>query len=94
MHRHPEYFDDPASFVPDRWSPEFEKSLPPYVYFPFGAGPRVCIGNNFAMMEAVLLLAGIMQKFHFQLDERHAVILEPSITLRPKKGIHMRVIKR
>ncbi|WP_258881801.1 cytochrome P450 [Paenibacillus sp. sptzw28] len=52
------------------------------------------IGNNFAMMEAVQLLAGIMQKFHFELDERHAVILEPSITLRPKKGIHMRLVKR
>lgn len=94
MHRHPDYFIDPNSFTPDRWSQEFEKSLPPYVYFPFGAGPRICIGNNFAMMEATLLLAAIMQKFHFVLDQSHKVILEPSITLRPQKGIHVQVEKR
>jgi cytochrome P450 len=94
IHRHPQYFTKPDSFVPERWSPEFEKSLPPYVYFPFGAGPRVCIGNNFAMMKATLLLASVMQKFHIELDPQHDVVIEPSITLRPKNGIRVRVEKR
>ncbi|MGP7816633.1 cytochrome P450 [Niallia sp. 01092] len=94
MHRHPDYFSKPDSFVPERWFREFEKSLPSYVYFPFGAGPRVCIGNNFAIMEATLLLASIMQMIHMELDHQHDVVPEPSITLRPKNGIRVRVEKR
>lgn len=94
MHRHPDYFTNPDSFIPERWSDEFEKSLPPYVYFPFGAGPRVCIGNNFAIMEATLLLASVIQKFHIELDHQHHVVPELSITLRPKNGIRVRISKR
>lgn len=94
MHRHPGYFSKPDSLVPERWSREFEKSLPPYVYFPFGAGPRVCIGNDFAIMEATLLLASIMQMIHLELDHQHEVVPEPSITLRPKNGVRVRVEKR
>jgi cytochrome P450 len=94
MHRHPDFFIDPTSFLPERWTPEFEKSLPPYVYFPFGAGPRVCIGSNFAMMEAILILAAVMQKYRFTLDDKHKVIPQPSITLRPQKGIFVRVERR
>jgi cytochrome P450 len=94
MHRHAEYFQEPDSFVPERWSPEFEKSLPSYVYFPFGAGPRVCIGNNFAMMEVTLLLASIMQMFYIELDHTYDVVPEPSITLRPQNGIRVRVKRR
>ena len=52
MHRDERYFRDPLAFVPDRWTPEFEKSLPRFVYFPFGAGPRYCIGQTFATTEA------------------------------------------
>jgi len=94
MHRHAEYFYEPDSFIPDRWSPEFEKSLPSYVYFPFGAGPRVCIGTNFAMMEATLILASIYRMFHIELDRGHDVNPEPSITLRPKNGIRVHIKKR
>ncbi|MCZ8520461.1 MULTISPECIES: cytochrome P450 [Paenibacillus] len=94
MHRHPDYFENPAAFRPERWTPEFEKNLPPYAYFPFGAGPRVCIGNNFAMMEAVLLLSAVMQKYHLERAEGHTVKLEPSITLRPLSGIQVKVVKR
>ncbi len=94
MHRRPEYFTEPASFIPDRWNRKFEESLPSYVYFPFGAGPRICIGNNFAMMEAVLLLAAIMQQFHFDLDISSSVVIEPSITLRPEQGIYVVINKR
>ncbi|AEI43754.1 cytochrome P450 [Paenibacillus mucilaginosus] len=94
MHRLPEYFEEPERFQPERWTPEFEKSLPAGVYIPFGAGPRVCIGNQFAMMEAVLLLASIGQRFRLTLEPGHKVLLEPSITLRPQTGIRVRVWKR
>ncbi|MFC4099354.1 cytochrome P450 [Paenibacillus xanthanilyticus] len=94
MHRDAAHFPQPDRFLPERWSPEYEKSLPAYVYFPFGAGPRVCIGNSFAMMEASLILASIAQRFEFELDPEHAVIPEPSITLRPKNGIRVKAKSR
>src|SRR5262249_3397607 len=59
LHRDPRYFNDPDSFNPDRWADGLAQRLPKYAYFPFGGGPRVCIGNTFAMQEAVLLLATI-----------------------------------
>ncbi|PYI53809.1 cytochrome P450 [Paenibacillus flagellatus] len=94
MHRHPDHFADPQSFRPDRWSPSFEKSLPAYVYFPFGAGPRVCIGSGFAMTEATLLLASIAQTYRFEPADGREAVLEPSITLRPRYGIRLRAIRR
>ena len=57
VHRDPRFFDDPDSFRPERWTAEFQKQLPKFAYFPFGGGPRLCIGNTFAMMELVLVLA-------------------------------------
>ncbi len=81
MHHDPRYFADPEAFKPERWANDFEKSLPRYVYFPFGGGPRVCIGNSFAMMEARLILANIAQEFEMQVAD--TVIPEPLITLRP-----------
>ena len=87
MHRDPRYFDDPSRFVPERWSGDFAKELPKFAYFPFGGGPRHCIGNSFAMMEAVLLTAAIVQAFHFELVPGQAITLQPSITLRPSDGI-------
>ncbi|CAM4397763.1 cytochrome P450 [Paenibacillus tarimensis] len=94
MHRHPDYFPEPKSFIPERWTSEFEENLPPYAYFPFGAGPRVCIGSNFAMMEAVLLLAAVAQSYTLELLPEHAVVLEPSITLRPRNGIKVKLTTR
>ncbi|WP_244865096.1 cytochrome P450 [Xylanibacillus composti] len=94
MHRHPDYFPEPRSFIPDRWTPEFEEALPAYVYFPFGAGPRMCIGNNFAMLEATLLLAGVLQQYRIVYDSAKPVAPEPSITLRPKPGVPVRVVRR
>ena len=84
-HRDPRYFDEPDSFKPERWSAEAQ--IPKYAYFPFGAGPRQCIGNYFAMMEIVLLLATIGQRFRFSLDPEHKVELLPVLSLRPKNGI-------
>ncbi|TDL90280.1 cytochrome P450 [Vibrio vulnificus] len=62
MQHNPEYFDQPESFIPERFENNFMKSLPAFAYFPFGGGPRVCIGNHFAMMEAVFVLACIANK--------------------------------
>jgi cytochrome P450 len=84
-HRDPRYFDEPDSFKPERWGAEAQ--IPKYAYFPFGAGPRQCIGNYFAMMEVVLLLATIGQRFRFSLDPEHKVELLPVLSLRPKTGI-------
>jgi cytochrome P450 len=94
MHRRPEFFPDPERFDPERFTPENEKELPRYAYVPFGAGPRVCIGNSFAMMEAHLILATIAQRFRLALDPNQEIELNPLITLSPKYGLKMRVIKR
>ncbi|MCI0665375.1 MAG: cytochrome P450 [Acidobacteria bacterium] len=87
MHRDQRYFDQPDEFRPERWASEQIKLLPKYAYFPFGGGPRLCIGNSFALMEAKLILATIAQKFHLDLVPDQTVRPLPSITLRPKNGI-------
>lgn len=94
VQRDPRFFDSPKEFKPERWTPEFTNSLPKYAYFPFGGGPRVCIGNAFAMMEIVLLLATIAQKFRFTLVSKHPVELQPAMSLRPRNGIRMKVERR
>jgi cytochrome P450 len=81
------YFENPDDFDPDRWRPERTEQLPKYAYFPFGGGPRQCIGNYFAMMEIVLLLATIGQRFRFSLAPGHKVEVLPALSLRPKNGI-------
>jgi len=86
-HRDPRYFDEPDAVKPERWSAENSEQIPKYAYFPFGAGPRQCIGNYFAMMEVVLLLATIGQRFRFVLDPEHKVDVLPVLSLRPKSGI-------
>jgi cytochrome P450 len=94
VQRDPRFFDEPDSFRPERWTAEFANSLPKYAYFPFGGGPRACIGNYFAMMEVVLLLATIGQRFSFSLRPEHPVTLMPAMSLRPKDGIKVMVEKR
>ena len=90
--RDPRYFDEPDSFRPERWANG--EASPKYAYFPFGAGPRQCIGNYFAMMEIVLLLATIGQKFRFALEPEHKVEVLPVLSLRPKNGIKVIVEPR
>ena len=75
-------------------SPENEPNIPRYAYLPFGGGPRVCIGNSFASMEARLMLATMAQKYQLRLKPGQVVELDPLITLRPKNGMHMRVEAR
>ncbi|MDX2161518.1 MAG: cytochrome P450 [bacterium] len=94
MHRDPRYFEQVDQFMPERWTPEFEKALPRYAYFPFGGGPRVCIGNSFAMMEARLVLATMAQRYALRVDQAAPVVPEALITLRPKNGIRMRIERR
>ena len=93
MHRDSRYFEQPEQFMPERWLDGLEKRLPKGVYFPFGGGPRICIGNSFAQMEGVLILAAISQAFRLELLPTHKIALQPSITLRPKHGIQV-VLKK
>ena len=81
------YFSKPDEFIPERWDPENSETIPKYAYFPFGGGPRQCIGNYFAMMEIVLLLATIGQRLKFRLAPNHKVEVLPVLSLRPKNGI-------
>ena len=85
-HRDARFFEDPAAFRPERWTDGMSEQLPKYAYFPFGGGPRQCIGNYFAMMEIVLLLATIGQRFRFALVDEKVEVL-PVLSLRPKNGI-------
>lgn len=94
MHRSARYFENPDAFIPERFTPENEKQLPRYAYLPFGAGPRVCIGNSFAMMEARLILAAIVSRFNLALVPGQDVVAEQLMTLRPKDSIQMRVQRR
>ncbi len=94
MHRDPRFFPDPEKFDPDRWSREEARRLPRFAYFPFGGGPRQCIGASFAMMETVLLLATIAKRFRMGRAEGHAVTPAPSFTLRPKGGVWVALRKR
>jgi len=94
MHHNSRYFPEPEKFEPDRWLPERAQKLPKFAYFPFGGGPRQCIGASFALMEATLLLATIAQKYQFRAEPGHIVTPTPSFTLRPKQGIRMRREKR
>lgn len=88
------FFENPERFLPERWTQEFSERLPKYAYFPFGGGPRQCIGNYFAMMEIVLLLATIGQRFRFSMAPEANVELYPAMSLRPKDGIRVIVSGR
>jgi cytochrome P450 len=94
VHRDPRWFESPEDFLPERWEGDLLKRLPRFAYFPFGGGPRQCIGNNFANMEAVLLLATIAQRFRIHLIPDHPVVPMPTITLRPKYGIQAKLEER
>lgn len=93
-HRHPEFWDDPERFDPQRFTPERKAERPRYAYLPFGGGPRICIGNSFAMTEATLLLASIVQRYRLSLVPGTRVELEPLITLRPKGHLMMTLTPR
>jgi cytochrome P450 len=89
LHRLPAFWENPDAFDPDRFSPERSVDRPKFVYLPFGAGPRQCIGNQFAMIEAQLTVATLAQIYRLRLAPGHRVEPWPLITLRPRFGMPM-----
>src|SRR6266576_3261909 len=94
VHRDPRWYDAPEEFRPERWEADLLKRLPRFAYFPFGGGPRQCIGNAFALMEAALILATIARKFRLRLVANHPVAPLASITLRPRHGVRVMLESR
>ena len=94
LHRHRLLWDDPDAFDPARFLSPRRERIDRYAYIPFGAGPRVCIGMGFALQEAVLVLAGMLRVFRFDLVEGHPVVAQQRVTLRPRHGLKMHVRQR
>jgi cytochrome P450 len=94
MHRDARYYADPERFDPDRWTPERRAELPRFAYFPFGGGSRQCIGESFAWMELILVVAAIAQRWSLRLVPGHPVVPQPVVTLRTKHGVRMTVTAR
>jgi cytochrome P450 len=94
MHRHPKYWDDPERFDPERFTPSRAAARPKFIYLPFGAGPRQCIGNHFAMTEALIIVATLAQRYRLHLVSPRRVEPRPLITLRPGNGVAMTIEAR
>jgi cytochrome P450 len=94
MHRDPRYWPEPERFDPMRWTPEEEEKRPKFTYFPFGGGPRTCIGEQFAWLEGVLALARLAKDWRAALVPGHPIDTYPLITLRPRHGIAMTLHRR
>lgn len=94
VHRDARLYEDPEAFRPERWAGGLEQRLPRFAFFPFGGGPRLCIGSSFALMESRLVLATLAQRFRFERVPGDEVELLASITLRPKHGVKVRLRAR
>jgi cytochrome P450 len=94
MHHDPRHFDCPEEFKPERWTTDFTKQLPKFAYFPFGGGARACIGKDFALMEAMLVIASILQRFKLDLVNEERVEPRPVVLLRPASQIKIRLERR
>ena len=94
IQRDAKYYSDPLEFRPARWENDFMKSIPKFAYYPFGGGPRLCIGEGFAWLEGVLVLATLISGWKMKLVQNGAVKPDPLITLRPKNGLKMILEKR
>jgi cytochrome P450 len=93
--RDPRWFPEPERFDPDRFGPGRVEAIPEYAYFPFGAGPHVCIGNTFAMMEITLVVATVVQRFQLELmPGQEAIVPELKVSLRPKGGVWVKPVPR
>ncbi|MDH5555816.1 MAG: cytochrome P450 [Alphaproteobacteria bacterium] len=94
MHRNPEFWPEPEKFDPERFHPDEVAKRPRHAYFPFGGGPRVCLGNRFAMMEAKIMIAKVIQRYRLSVLPGQDIVAEPMITLRPRDGIAMALERR
>jgi cytochrome P450 len=94
VQRDPSFFEEPEEFRPERWTDEFQKTMPKFAYFPFGGGPRLCVGNSFAMLEMALVLPTIGQRYRFALAPGAQVTPQPTFTLRPHPGIPAVIVPR
>jgi cytochrome P450 len=94
VHHDARWYPQPDRFDPDRWTPEAKEARPKFAYFPFGGGTRVCIGEAFAWMEGVLVLATLAQQWRMDLSPGHVVEAQPLITLRPKFGMKVLLRRR
>ncbi|MGZ3473203.1 MAG: cytochrome P450 [Polyangiales bacterium] len=94
MHRDRRFYERPNAFEPERWASGLAKKIPKYAYFPFGGGPRLCIGHSFATMEAILVLVTLARSFRADLVSGHSLQVQPAITLRPKSGVRVRLSAR
>jgi cytochrome P450 len=92
--RMPDLWPDPEQFRPERFTAEASQGRHRYSYYPFGGGPRLCIGNGFAMVEAAIIIATVAQRFTLKNTSDHPVAVEPGVTLRPKHGLEMRIERR
>lgn len=91
IQRDSRYYDQPESFMPERFANNAERHLPQHVYLPFGGGPRYCVGSTFALLAMQLTLATVYQRYDLQLAADHPVVFDPLLTLRPRYGVHMRI---
>ena len=94
LHRRADYWTDPDAFKPERFAPAAPNDRPKHAYLPFGGGPRICIGNSFAMMEHAIVLAAVARHWRLESIPGHKVRTEPRVTLRPRGGLPMRVTRR
>jgi cytochrome P450 len=94
LHRNPRVWADPGSFNPDRFAPDQASMRHPFAYMPFGAGPRICIGNRFAMLEMIITLTMIIQRYDVALVADHPIEPEPLTVLRPKHGVKVTLTLR
>jgi cytochrome P450 len=93
MHRDARWYPNPNAFIPERWTADFRAGLPKYAYFPFGGGPRLCIGQQFALLEATIILTKLIQHGRWELPRWQRISAQPSITLRPKPGVMLKLAR-
>ena len=94
MHHDSRYFPEPEQFDPERWNPQEKAKRPRFSYFPFGGGVRSCIGETFAWMEGIVVIATIAQRWKMRVISEHPIVLQPLVTLRPKHGMQAKLIDR
>lgn len=94
LHRHPKYWENPDAFIPERFEGKNNVLFNSNAYYPFGAGPRMCIGFHFAIMEITIVMANLLFQNEFELDKNHPIEFEPLVTLKPKYGIKLKLKKK